>query len=239
MSRLRGRGRLILTASCNRPGRRANTSTRSARNTDSSIWWVTNSTVLRPCSQMRRSSVCMISRVWASSAANGSSLSSTSGSMASARARLGALEAAEPDELQKSERALPLRRADAAGDFRADQRVGQHRAPGQQAVVLEHEAAIAARAAQRRAVEQDGARRRGLEAGDDAQERGLAAAAWSDHGDELAGLDRDVEIAQRFELAEALAETGDFEFARHGPSPQSLVQGTSFFSIQPKPAVMA
>ena len=101
------------TVSCTRPGRRANTSTRSDRNTASSIWWVTNSTVLRPCSQMRSSSVCMISRVCASSAENGSSISRMSGidrerarevdalaHAAGELARIVVLEALEADQLQ-------------------------------------------------------------------------------------------------------------------------------------------
>src|SRR5215472_9961292 len=43
---------------------------------------------LAASSQMRISSVCMISRVWASSAENGSSMRRMSGSIASARERL-------------------------------------------------------------------------------------------------------------------------------------------------------
>src|SRR5262249_5800745 len=54
--------------------------------TASSMAWVTKR-IVRPVSrQMRRTSVCMMRRFWASSAPNGSSMSSTSGSMASARA---------------------------------------------------------------------------------------------------------------------------------------------------------
>ena len=54
--------------------------------TASSIECVTK-TIVRPVSrQMRRTSFCMMRRFCASSAPNGSSMSSTSGSMASARA---------------------------------------------------------------------------------------------------------------------------------------------------------
>ena len=105
-------------------------------------------------------------------------------------ARIVVLEAFEPDELEQVERALALRGADAAGDLGADQRIGEHGAPRQQAVVLEHEAAVAARAAHDAAVEQHLARARRLEPGDDAQERGLAAARRPDHRDEAAALDR-------------------------------------------------
>ena len=74
---------------------------------------------------------------------------------------------------------------------------------GKQAVVLKHKAAIAARLAHDAAVEQHFARGRLFEAGDDAQERGLAAAARSDDRDELAAIDGQVDAAQRVELAEA------------------------------------
>ena len=67
-----------------------------------------------------------------------------------------------------------------ACDLAADHGVGEDGAPRQQAVVLEHEAAVAARLAHDAAVEQHLAATRVLEAGDDAQERGLAAAARSD-----------------------------------------------------------
>ena len=52
----------------------------------SSIEWVTNITVKRTSSHSAFSSSCILRRVSASSAANGSSISSTSGSIASARA---------------------------------------------------------------------------------------------------------------------------------------------------------
>ena len=61
------------------------TTTRLARNTASATSWVMNSTVGRRCSQMRVSSSCSVMRVCASTLAKGSSISSTSGSLASAR----------------------------------------------------------------------------------------------------------------------------------------------------------
>ena len=118
--------------------------------------------------------------------------------------------------------------ADLAGDLGTDQGVGKHRAPRQQAVVLKDEAAVVARPAQRLAVEQDGAGGGGLEPRHHAQKRGLAAAARPDHGDELALLDRDVDAAQRFQLAEPLAQTADLDLARHvsvlGPGHEPLFQ---------------
>jgi len=71
-----------------RPGRRAMTTTRSDRKTASSIWCVTKSTVFFAAFQMRSSSACISSRVCASSAAKGSSMSRIAESTARARARL-------------------------------------------------------------------------------------------------------------------------------------------------------
>jgi hypothetical protein len=50
-----------------------------------------------------------------------------------------------------------------------------------------------------------------FEPGDDAQQRGLAAAARADEGDELAMGDVGIDIAQHLEVAEALAECPDGE----------------------------
>src|SRR5258705_13568214 len=59
---------------------------RSARKIASEMLWVTKSTVLRSCSQIRSISSCSTSRVCASSPPNGSSITRTEGSFASARA---------------------------------------------------------------------------------------------------------------------------------------------------------
>jgi NitT/TauT family transport system ATP-binding protein len=67
------------------PGRSVITSTRSARNTASGMLWVINITVLRVSYQIRCSSRFIFSRVIASRAPNGSSISSTAGSWTSAR----------------------------------------------------------------------------------------------------------------------------------------------------------
>src|SRR5262249_22061393 len=124
----------------------------------------------------------------------------------------------------------------AACNLGTDHGIGQHSAPRQQVVGLKHEAAVAARSAHEAAVEQDLARGRGLEPGDDPQERGLAAAARPDHRNEAAALDLDIEAAKTLELAEPFAQASDRELGLHG---QSLVQGTSRRSITLKPAVMA
>ena len=69
-----------------RPGRAVITTTCVARNSASSMLCVIQRIVLPVRRQMLRISSCRSSRVCWSSAANGSSISSTSGSLASARA---------------------------------------------------------------------------------------------------------------------------------------------------------
>ena len=63
-----------------RPGRALITATRWPRNTASSMSWVMKTTVVPVRFQIARSSSCRRSRVCASRAPNGSSMSSTSGS---------------------------------------------------------------------------------------------------------------------------------------------------------------
>src|ERR1700693_5025932 len=128
------------------------------------------------------------------------------------------LEAFQPDELQQLHGALAVGGADRAGDFAADDGVGEHRAPRQETVVLEHKAAVAAGLAHGAAVEQHLARGRALETGDDAQERGLAAAARPDHGNEFAALDRETDAAQRFEIAERFRQPRYGKLGCHAPS---------------------
>ena len=81
----RGRGWSTRMSSSSRPGRAVITSTRSARNTASGIECVMNSTVFCRSIQMRCSSRFMCSRVMASRAPKGSSISSMAGSCTSAR----------------------------------------------------------------------------------------------------------------------------------------------------------
>src|SRR5215472_2013580 len=155
-------------------------------------------------------------------------------------ARMVALEAFEPDQLQQFERAAAGRRIGAACDLRPDHRVVEHGAPRQQVVGLEYEAAVTARPRHRLAVDQDPPRRRRLEAGDDAQKSGLAAAARPDDRNELAGRDRQLDRAQRLERIEPFGEGRDGELGGHPVPPvQSRVHGTSLLSSQPKPAVIA
>ncbi len=80
----------------------------------------------------------------------------------------------------------------------------QHGAPGQQARFLEHDAhVVACGIAQRQR-----ARRRRLQAGQQAQQGALAAAAAPDDGDELAGVHVQRDAAQHLAFAEALAQPG-------------------------------
>ena len=68
------------------PGRPESATTRLERNTASSMACVTNRTVVRSDAEMPSSSSCSRCRVMASTAANGSSISSTAGLLASTRA---------------------------------------------------------------------------------------------------------------------------------------------------------
>src|SRR5262245_11169930 len=144
-------------------------------------------------------------------------------------------ESLEADELQKLHRALPFGRADSPRDLAPDDRVGEHRAPRQKIVVLEHEAAVAARTAHGASVERDLARGGRFEARDDAQKRGLAAAGRADDRNELAAFDREVDVPQRLQFAERLAEMGDLELARHrGSSPWSRARVDSRATRSPR-----
>ena len=125
------------------------------------------------------------------------------------------LEPFEADELEELHGSPPLRRADPAGDLAPDDRIGEDRAPRQQAVGLKHETAVAARAAHRAPVEQHVARACRLEPGHDAQERGLAAAGRADHRDELALLDGEIDLLQRCKSPKDLPRRG-LELRRHG-----------------------
>ena len=80
MSSERGRGRSMGRISSSRPGRGDITATLPLRKMASEIEWVISRTVLRDSCQMRCNSMFMVSRVSASSAPKGSSISSNAGS---------------------------------------------------------------------------------------------------------------------------------------------------------------
>src|SRR5262249_26256789 len=88
---------------------------------------------------------------------------------------------------------------------------GQHHvledaAPGQQDRALEHHADVAPRAADRLAVENDMAGLVIEQAGENAQQRALAAAAGADDGDEAALLDAAIDLLQGQHACAAVAE---------------------------------
>ncbi len=74
--------------------------------------------------------------------------------------------------------------------------VAAHAAPGQQAVVLEDQRAVGVRAGQRAAVGEEFTAGGRQQAGQRAQQGGLAAAGRADHGQYLAGRDVQVDAVQ-------------------------------------------
>jgi hypothetical protein len=83
-------------------------------------------------------------------------------------------------------------------------------------VVLEHEGNIAFRCMQildRLSIKQDIARVDVLEAGDGAQRGGLAAARGAEEDDELAILDREVDVANDVQLAEMLVGVAQLDLS--------------------------
>ena len=186
-----------------RPGRPDSATTRSDRNTASSMAWVMNSTVVRSCAVIAVSSSCRRWRVMASTAANGSSISSTVGLLASTRAT-AARWRMPPESWCGYLFSKPLRPTSSTKRWviasrssfgrplsrRPELDVGGRRLPRQQRVFLEHHAAIGAGPGHLAARHDDLARGRPVEAGDDAQEGRLAAARRADHRDEFVRPDR-------------------------------------------------
>ena len=110
-------------------------------------------------------------------------------------------ELAEPVAGEQLRRALARLGHVGALDFRAQHRVFEDGAPLEQIILLQHVADLAARPGHRLAVDQHGAAGRLEDAGDQRQQRALAAAALADDGDELAGRDRDRDALERLGLA--------------------------------------
>src|SRR5690606_13161410 len=100
---------------------------------------------------------------------------------------------------------------------RPEQDVVEERRVEQQVRVLERarDAAAAvvegARPGEVHAAEPDGARRGPLEAGDQVERRGLAGAVGTDEPEDLAGSDREAEVADGLQAPEALAEALDLQ----------------------------
>ena len=156
------------------------------------------------------SSSCICRRVCASSAPNGSSIRKSLGCISrhardadallhAAGELVGIVVARSRSRPTRSMHALAARSKSPrllALDARAEGDVVAHRQPGKQRRFLEHHGAVRARAgAARRAVESAAAGRL-LEARDDVEQRGLAAARGPEQRDELAVADREVDAGR-------------------------------------------
>src|SRR5579864_8960058 len=191
-----GRGRLSATGMIDftRPGRLVKTTTMSERKIASCRSWVTNSTVRLLRSHTERNSACSNSRVWLSSAPNGSSINRISGSMANVRATdalahaLRQFVAVMVLELVEADPAQPFAGDGAAiGDaahFEAKLDVLGRGAPRHHAVAGEHVADVVADAVDLGAVDLGKARARLQQAGDDVEQGRLAATRRPDDGDD-------------------------------------------------------
>ena len=131
--------------------------------------------------------------------------------------RVLGLAAGQADQLQQLGHALAHLGARHAP---IDQPVGDvvgHRQVGEQRIGLEDDAVVALRRRQHRDVapgHPDAAGAVRLEPGDDAQQRGLAAARRPEEADELALGDLQIDVAQRGEAAEILADAFESEIRR-------------------------
>jgi hypothetical protein len=95
--------------------------------------------------------------------------------------------------------------------LRAEGDVLPDRHQRKQRQVLEDESgrpSVGADAAHVAAADPDRALGRIDEARDHAQDRGLAAARWTEEGEELSGLDRHIDLVHRTELAEIHGDLG-------------------------------
>ena len=199
----------------------------SATSRASSWSWVTNTVVTWTSSWRRRSQSRSSLRTLASSAPNGSSSSSTPGSTARARARAirwrwppeswdgkpvgELLEVHELEQLVDPRLDLGL---GALADLEAEGHVAVHGEVLERGVVLEHEADVALLRRQVGGVDALDLDAPGvglLEAGDDAQQRRLAATAGAEQRGELAGGDADGDVVEGDEVAEALADARDLD----------------------------
>jgi hypothetical protein len=157
---------------------------------------------------MRSSSRLSSSRVIASSAPNGSSISRRLGSIGQQRAadrypllhaarqlaRILRLEAAEAGQLEQVAGGLAVLAHVAAQHLDGEEHVVEDGAPRQQDRMLEDEADVGEGLAHRLAVDGDGAARGRREPGHQLEQRALAAAAGADQRDELVvgDVERDV-----------------------------------------------
>jgi hypothetical protein len=217
------------------------TTMRSATDSASSWSCVTMMVVTPTFCCSARISCRSRTRSSASSADSGSSSSSRPGEVASARAsamrccwppdklgRVPGFAARQADQLEQFGHArLGLRFRRAAIHQPIGHVVG-HRQVGEQRVALEHDAVVALGRRQARDVARVLPHLAGalhLEAGDDAQQRRLAAARGAEEADELAAGDAQVDVLQRRESAEGLADVAQFEVAGVGVGRSSRPAG--------------
>src|SRR5579883_537793 len=124
-------------------------------------------------------------------------------------------ETLEADELEQLERASARSLVAAAEDLHRKEHVAEHAAPGQQGRALEDEAEILLRPHDLAAAHLDSAAARARHAGDDAQQRGLAAAARAEKRHQLAAAQIVRDLLERDDLAgaggagEDLADVGE------------------------------
>ena len=130
--------------------------------------------------------------------------------------RIALVEARELDEVEELHRAaadfLARRPGLARADLEAERDVLEHRHVAEERVGLEDEADVAVLHGLRRCVlvaEEDAAGGRRLEAGDEAEERGLARARGAEERDQLARLDAHRDVVERRVAAEFLADVLD------------------------------
>ncbi len=198
---------------------------RSERVSASSWSWVTKMVVMPTWRWMRRSSTCISWRRCLSSAPSGSSSSSTFGRVTSARARATRC-CCPPESCFGLRCSSPPRRTIASASFtrratssrerprtsRPNADVLRHRHVREQRVVLEHHADVAGmhrHAADILPVDQHLAAVQRDEAGDRAQQRGLAAAARSQQAEELAVAERHGDAVERRHRVVFLHRIGD------------------------------
>src|SRR5215831_14331810 len=181
--------------------------------TASPMSWVTRIAVFFSRRRITATSSESASRVCESSAANGSSSSTTSGSVHSVRERHALAHAArelprqvvqelaEPVTGKQRGCALACLGHVGALDFRAQHRVLEDGAPFEQVILLQHVADLAARPGHRLTVEEYCALGRHEDARDQRQECALAAAALPDDGNEFARRNRDRDVLERLGFA--------------------------------------
>ena len=101
-----------------------------------------------------------------------------------------------------------------ARHFQREGDVVRHAQVREQCITLEHgmhRPAFRRRAHQILAIQQDLARIRQVEAGDHAQDGGLAAAGWAEQGEEFAALYAQADVMYRFQCTEAAGDVPELE----------------------------